>query len=64
MWRSRSNVTGTNKMLYETAGNAFTAVVENMKTIKAKVLELESYLESNKVPFTPGRNIIIDWKME
>ena len=51
-------------MLYETAGNAFTAVVENMKTIKSKVLELESYLESNKVPFTPGRDIIIDWKME
>ena len=64
MWRSRSNITGTNRMLYETAGNEFTIVIEKMNIIKGKIVELEKYLETNKVPYTPGRDIIIDWKKE
>ena len=64
MWRSRSNPTGTNKMLYKTAGEAFADIVVKLKDLQSSIIELEQYLEDNKVPYTPGRDIIIDWKME
>ena len=64
MWRSRSNITETNKMLYNSAGSDFTALVPKFLKYSAGVEGLEKYLEDNEVPFTPGRSLIIDWKME
>ena len=64
MWRSRSNPTETNKMLYNSAGSDFTALVPKFLKFTQGVENLEKYLEDNEVPFTPGRSLIIDWKME
>jgi photosystem II stability/assembly factor-like uncharacterized protein len=64
MWRSRSNPTETNKMLYKSAGSDFTALVPKIVKFSDGVENLEKYLEENEVPFTPGRSLIIDWKME
>ncbi len=51
-------------MLYKTAGEAFADIVVKLKDLQSSIIELEQYLEDNKVPYTPGRDIIIDWKME
>ena len=64
MWRSRSNPTETNKMLYNSAGEDFTLLVPEFKKFDKAVKDLENYLEDNQVPYTPGRSLIIDWKME
>ena len=64
MWRSRSNPTETNKILYNSAGEDFTLLVPEFKKFDKAVKDLENYLEDNQVPYTPGRSLIIDWKME
>ena len=51
-------------MLYNSAGSDFTALVPKFLKYSAGVEGLEKYLEDNEVPFTPGRSLIIDWKME
>ena len=28
------------------------------------IKEIETYLEKNEVPFTPGRGLILNWKKE
>ncbi len=64
MWRSRSNPTETNKILYNSAGSDFTRLVPEFEKFNNGVKDLEKYLEKNLVPYTPGRSLIIDWKME
>ncbi|MBM78768.1 MAG: glycosyl hydrolase [Crocinitomicaceae bacterium] len=64
MWRSRSNPTETNKILYNSAGEDFTLLVPEINKFDKGVKDLENYLEDNQVPYTPGRSLIIDWKMD
>ena len=64
MWRSRSSPTQTNKQLYETAGDSFVSVLKNLRNLQNQILDIEKYLESKQVPYTPGRDIIMDWKKD
>ena len=64
MWRNRSNPTETNKMLYTTAGESFMPMIEQLNLLQEQIVEMEKYLESKQVPYTPGRAIILNWKLE
>ena len=64
MWRSRSSTSSTNKMLYESASLDFEKVIEQMQLLDNSLKEIEKYLESKEVPFTPGRGLILNWKKE
>tara|TARA_B110000879_G_scaffold144722_1_gene187981 strand:- start:217 stop:942 length:726 start_codon:yes stop_codon:yes gene_type:complete len=64
MWRSRSNPTETNKLLYKTASIDFKSLIDDIKLLGNNIKTIESYLEENKVPYTPGRGLILDWEKE
>ena len=64
MWRSRSSPSSTNKMLYESASLDFEKVIEQMQLLDNSLKEIEKYLETKEVPFTPGRGLILNWKRE
>ena len=64
MWRNRSNPTLTNKMLYESASEMFEQAVKELQKLDENIKVIESYLEDNEVPFTPGRGLIMNWKKE
>jgi hypothetical protein len=64
MWRSRSKPTETNKLLYKTASIDFKSLIVEIKVLENNIKAIESYLEENKVPFTPGRGLILDWEKE
>ena len=64
MWRSRSKPTATNKFLYESASIDFKSLIVEIKVLENNIKAIESYLEENKVPFTPGRGLILDWEKE
>jgi photosystem II stability/assembly factor-like uncharacterized protein len=64
MWRNRSNPTVTNKKLYESASNNFENLIIDMQSLDNSIKEIEKYLESKQVPFTPGRGLILNWKKE
>ena len=64
MWRNRSNPTTTNKMLYESASDMFEEVVKELQKLDENIKVIESYLEENEVPFTPGRGLIMNWNKE
>ena len=62
MWRNRSNPTITNKSLYESASNSFEKLIVEIQNLESSIKEIEKYLESREVPFTPGRGLILNWK--
>ena len=62
MWRNRSNPTITNKNLYESASNSFEKLIVEIQNLECSIKEIEKYLESREVPFTPGRGLILNWK--
>ena len=64
MWRSRSKPTATNRFLYESASIDFKSLIVEIKVLENNIKAIESYLEENKVPFTPGRGLILDWEKE
>ena len=64
MWRNRSNPTITNKNLYESASNSFEKLIVEIQNLESSIKEIEKYLESREVPFTPGRGLILNWKNE
>ena len=64
MWRNRSNPTITNKNLYESASNSFEKLIVEIQNLDSSIKEIEKYLESREVPFTPGRGLILNWKNE
>lgn len=64
MWRSRSAPTQTNRDLYHDAGEAFQEARNLLKQCQSKVEDLEKTLEEKEAPYTPGREIIENWKME
>ena len=64
MWRSRSNPTTTNEKLYQIASSDFEKLVTKIQNLDKSIKEIETYLEKNEVPFTPGRGLILDWKKE
>jgi len=64
MWRARTNVTQTNKRLYQEAGTDLETVLAKLKSLDEKVTALENELDKNQVPYTPGRYKIPDWKMD
>tara|TARA_Y100000385_G_C12868163_1_gene540273 strand:- start:253 stop:825 length:573 start_codon:yes stop_codon:yes gene_type:complete len=64
MWRNRSSPSITNKMLYESASLGFEKVIKQMQLLDMSIKEIEKYLESKEVPFTPGRGLILKWKKE
>ena len=64
MWRNRSNPTVTNKKLYESASNNFEKLIIDLQSLDNSIKEIEKYLESKQVPFTPGRGLILNWKKE
>lgn len=64
MWRNRSNPTGTNQMLYETASNHFQEVIYQLQELDNEIKIIEDYLEQNEVPYTPGRGLIINWRRD
>ena len=64
MWRNRSNPTITNKNLYESASNSFEKLIVEIQNLDSSIKEIEKYLESREVPFTPGRCLILNWKNE
>ena len=64
MWRSRSNPTKTNEKLYQIASSDFEKLIIKIQNLDNSIKEIESYLEKNEVPFTPGRGLILNWKKE
>ena len=64
MWRNRSNPTITNKNLYESASNSFEKLIVEIQNLENSIKDIEKYLESSEVPFTPGRGLILNWKNE
>jgi photosystem II stability/assembly factor-like uncharacterized protein len=64
MWRSRSNPTETNLMLYELASEEFKVLLAQFNNLDKRISKIESYLEQKQVPFTPGRGLILNWKKE
>lgn len=64
MWRNRSNPTITNKNLYESASKSFEKLIVEIQNLDLSIKEIEKYLESREVPFTPGRGLILNWKKE
>ena len=64
MWRSRSSPSSTNKILYESASLDFEKVIVKMQLLDKSLKEIEKYLETKEVPFTPGRGLILKWKRE
>ena len=39
-------------------------MVEALNILQEQIVEMEKYLESKQVPYTPGRAIILNWKLE
>jgi len=64
MWRSRSNPTKTNENLYQIASSDFEKLITEIQNLDSSIKEIETYLEENEVPFTPGRGLILNWKKE
>jgi chaperonin cofactor prefoldin len=64
MWRSRSNPTMTNEKLYQIASTDFEKLITEIQNLDNSIKEIETYLEKNEVPFTPGRGLILNWKKE
>lgn len=64
MWRSRSNPTMTNEKLYQIASSDFEKLITEIQNLDNSIKEIETYLEKNEVPFTPGRGLILNWKKE
>ncbi len=64
LWRARSAPTGTARDLYEDAGKGFEEARNQLKTVEAQVEELENKLKDQETPYTPGMDLIEDWKRE
>jgi len=64
MWRSRSNPTKTNSMLYDLASDEFRDQLNQFEILEERISKIENYLEEKQVPFTPGRGLILNWKKE
>ena len=46
------------------ASNNFEKLIIDMQSLDNFIKEIEKYLESKQVPFTPGRGLILNWKKE
>ena len=55
VWSSTSAPTKTAMQSYEVAAKQFGAVLTELKAIDADIKKVETTLEQNKVPYTPGR---------
>jgi photosystem II stability/assembly factor-like uncharacterized protein len=64
MWNARTDVTQTNRDLYQDAGTRLEKVLVQMKDVDSKIKVIENQLDQLKTPYTPGRFDIPDWKME
>ncbi len=64
LWRSRSAPTQTNRNLYQDAGKGFEEARKHLKAAKQKVDTLQDKLKQEKTPYTPGMDLIEDWKRE
>ncbi|MEP7168754.1 MAG: glycosyl hydrolase, partial [Bacteroidota bacterium] len=60
MWNISSAPTQTFMQSYETAAKIFTTVLPELKSIDGEIKKVETTLELNKAPYTPGR--MPDWK--
>jgi len=55
-WRSTSDITNTEKQLYNILSDEFPPVLDELKKLyEEKILPLEEELETLKAPYTPGR---------
>ncbi len=55
-WRSTSDISNTEKQLYDILADEFPLVLEELKSLyNEKILPLEEELETLKAPYTPGR---------
>jgi hypothetical protein len=55
LWNSTSTPTQTALQSYEVASKQFSAALTELKSIDAKIHEVETALEQSKAPYTPGR---------
>ncbi|MEQ8908936.1 MAG: glycosyl hydrolase [Vicingaceae bacterium] len=60
-WYSTSDPTETNKEQYELAKEEYSGIRTDIDEMKAKLVALESKLDSKNVPYTPNRP---NWKVE
>jgi photosystem II stability/assembly factor-like uncharacterized protein len=58
-WDTQSDVTKTHKDSYEVAAEEFATALADLKAISNDLIQLESSLEAEGAPWTPGR--IPDW---
>lgn len=62
-WASTSDITGTNRHVYEIAGSQFTAALATLRTlVDTDLAKLEADAEAVGAPWTPGR--VPEWKPE
>ena len=54
----------TNEKLYQIASSDFEKLITEIQNLDNSIKEIETYLEKNEVPFTPGRGLILNWKKE
>jgi photosystem II stability/assembly factor-like uncharacterized protein len=59
-----SQITQTNKRLYEEAAEEFETILDRMKKVLIEIESLEAELDKSKAPYTPGRSLLPDWKRE
>ncbi len=55
LWTTSTAPTKTSMQSYEIAVKQFTPLLESLKSIDSDIKKLESFLEKNKAPYTPGR---------
>ncbi len=60
LWHSSQAPTQTNKQSYELASKQFESIPLSLKTIDAEIKKIESQLEKEGAPYTPGR--ALEWK--
>jgi len=63
-WYNSSEITQTNKRLYDESAEEFESLLDRMKKVITDVEALEAKLDEKKVPYTPGRVPLPDWKRE
>lgn len=63
MWRVRTSVTSTNKYLYQETGESLSNLLTTLQKIDEQVKGIEEKMDKFGVPFTPGRYMIPNWKM-
>jgi len=64
MWRARSAPSQTNMNLYMDAGKELEELLALMKSIVAEVDAIKEKFNKLGVPYTPGRMVIPDWKID